>query len=176
MKKRFGFLIVSTVIFASCASPPQTREEFRAIVDEKFDKSPIDLTGLSFVDAKKRLKDFSEKCLNVEVVKSSPTTSRAGSMTFYSTSTSVTKQKTSLEENGKTATIYLQRDYGDGGGPFTKVPEGGYYVMMIEIANRSPHPVGTVYYYKSFLAPTEQAIMKSALAWIGENKKLCPEY
>lgn len=161
------------MIFTSCATAPQNAIEFREMAISKFEKSPIDLKGISFAEAKKRLRDFSKRCLNVQIIIKESGAPRTGPMMFHPT-TSVIEQKGSFEERPNSATIFIQRDYGHI--PFAKIPDGGYYMMMIELLKQSPRPLAHVYYWKSTLGPTEEAIIKSSSAWISQNKKVCPVY
>jgi hypothetical protein len=171
------FIVLFALVLNACASPPQTKEAFRAVAEKDFDQDVIDLTGTSFSDAKKRLVQFAQKCLKVNINKTSvtsnsmgPGTANAPAMSYSTASTSTTKQNISLEDTAKRAAIYLQRDFGSNN-PFFSAPEGGYYVMMITVDAGKPNPVGKVLYYKSIFNPTDQDIKESAMAWIGQNIK-----
>jgi len=161
--RKVAALVICTLLSA-CVTPPQTPGEVRDGVKRgammtKTERQEVNRPIKAvFAD----IETNTDKCLNVTVRSSTPGTYGpvAESIPYHARSRMVG------DKAGETVFQHSQRATG-------QMPEGGYFVMVMDTEEIGPNKTGVTIYGPSI---GFQNIYDSVLAWAKGEKKACPKF
>lgn len=157
-------LIALSALLAGCVTPPQTSDEVREGVKggaamTKTERLEVNRPFKSvFADVKTN----TDKCLNVTLRSSTPGTyGPVGESVPYHARSRLISDKA-----GETVLQHSKRTTG-------QMPEGGYFVMVMDTEEIGPNKTGVAIYGPSI---GFQNIYDAVLAWAKGEKKACPKF
>lgn len=161
-------LILVIGLANSCASYPQTGKEFQSF--DGLSKMDFPVTAKSLNEASERLMEYGKSCLNF----SQQSAMHGGSGPTTRVHRSVNVYRTSIEKTSHETVLYLQEEDSDKN-PFLNEPKGGFFTMMIKVAQKDKKIEGQIIYYDSFIASHYRVIRDAAIKWVGKNERKCVE-
>lgn len=157
-------ILVFGTLLAGCVTPPQTPSELREGVKRgaMMTKTERQEVNRSFKTVFTDVKTNTDKCLNVTVIGSTPGTYGpvVESIPYHARSRMVG------DKAGETVLQHSKRATG-------QMPEGGYFVMVMDIEETGPNKTAITIYGPSI---GFQNIYDAVLAWAKGETKACPKF
>ena len=160
--RKVVILVIGTLL-AGCVTPPQTPSELREGVKRgaMMSKTERQEVNRSFKTVFTDVKTNTDKCLNVTVIGSTPGTYGpvVESIPYHARSRMVG------DKAGETVLQHSKRATG-------QMPEGGYFVMVMDIEETGPNKTAITIYGPSI---GFQNIYDAVLAWAKGETRACPK-
>ncbi len=161
--RKVVILVIGTLL-AGCVTPPQTPSELREGVKRgaMMSKTERQEVNRSFKTVFTDVKTNTDKCLNVTVIGSTPGTYGpvVESIPYHARSRMVG------DKAGETVLQHSKRATG-------QMPEGGYFVMVMDIEETGPNKTAITIYGPSI---GFQNIYDAVLAWAKGETRACPKF
>lgn len=157
-----------TLILISCATPPQSAEDFRqsAFNSKLMAKSEVNMKGTTLTTVKQRLQNLADQCLTGERKAAcvTPDAQCPGGSSVYSPS---------IEGGSEKVSLYLQQRWTDGVMTLQKTPENGKYILLAEVQKKADGSL-----YGVVLGPKGGAaanLAEDVSKWILGQMQDCPQ-
>jgi hypothetical protein len=161
---RRWILLGAMLVLGGCVTPPQTPDELRAGVKAgaAMSKSEKLEVNRPFKSVFAEINTNTDKCLNVTLTSSTPNTygPMVESIPFHARSRLVSdKAGETIFQHSKHATL--------------KMPDGGYYVMVMDTEASGPNKTLVTIYGPSI---GYQNIYDAVFAWAKGEQRACPKF
>ena len=157
-------VLVFCIVITACVTPPQSPGEVREGVRRgaMMTKTERQEVNRPFKTVFADVKTNTDKCLNVTLRSSTPGTYGpvAESIPYHARSRMVD------DKTGETVLQHSKRTTG-------QMPEGGYFVMVMDSEETGPNKTGVTIYGPSI---GFQNIYDAVFAWAKGEKKTCPKF
>jgi hypothetical protein len=165
MKK---LILVLPLIFAACATPPQTQEGYRETVHASrlMAKSEVNMKGTALATVKKRLEALAEECLRgpKKASCSTPDAECPGGTGIYTPT---------IDANDSQISMFLQQAWTDGVVTLQPTPQNGKYILLAEVSTNTDGSLKGVIYGPKL--GNAKNLAEDTSKWILGQSTTCPQ-
>lgn len=161
-----GIFMLSLLFFAGCAvSHPQTAEEFRqAVPKSSFAKMEQFVVNRRLKDVAKTFRKMAPKCFNKRI--------KTVSTGYMHHQVIVTAYKPTVKVSKSHVELHLQQKHEQGVKAVSKMPNGGYYLLVTDAVAQGPRKTRVTIYYPSM---GHKVTVKAIKGWAKGEILGCPD-
>ena len=166
-KTRISILLFTAMVLSGCAtSHPQSAEEFRkAVPGATFAKIDSFVVNRRFRDVAKSFKKMAPKCLNKRI--------KTTSSGYMHHQVIVTRYRPTVSVSKNRAELHLQQQHEQGVINVTKMPKGGYFLLVADATQVGKKKTKIDMYYPSM---GHDLMVNAIKGWALGKKVGCPDF
>ena len=159
-------MLFSVILLSGCAiSHPQTADEFRkAAPGATFGKTESFVVNRQFKSVANSFKKMAPKCLNKRIK-----TTSSGYMHYQ---VIVTRYRPTVRISRSRAELHLQQEHEQGVMNVSKMPQGGYFLLVADATQIGKKKTQIDMYYPSV---GHDLLVNAIKGWAKGNKSGCPD-